>query len=641
MCGIAGVISDRRFDAPGVGRAMADALHHRGPDSAGVLSVASPNGAPAGVLAHTRLAVIDLSDDAAQPFLSEDGQVALVFNGEIYEFRALRRRLEAKGFVFRSQSDTEVILATYLIEGIEGLHAIDGMFAFAIWDQRGGDLIVARDRAGKKPVYWTKIEGGGIAFASEAKALRAVPGFDLDLNPSALPEYLTFGYVPTPRTIFRGVRRLPPASLLRFRIGGEPSIARYERVGSLDPLRVSVQEAKQLVREAVGRAVARRLVADVPVGAFLSGGIDSSVVVAEMAARSSKVRTFAVGFDDDSTYDETRYARAVAQQFGTEHTELRLRPNAEEMFDRLLYHHDEPYGDSSALAVHAISAATREHVTVVLTGDGGDEVFAGYTRFQGGLLQGWLPSLVGRGARRVLRRMPEPRGYKNPLALARRFVEHSGRSADEQLLAWNAYFAGPNLGALLRPDVFSELDPWLPITRQARLLNEAREAGYDRLGQILRHNFETYLLDDLLVKTDRMTMAVGLEARSPFLDSELVNLAFRLPSDMKLRRGQLKWILREAYRGVLGPEVLDRKKHGFGVPVSRWWSGPLEALVQELLGGSARLHEYLRAEAVAKLLEEHRSGARDHGQRIFALVQLELFLRGRGLSPLASAASST
>jgi asparagine synthase (glutamine-hydrolysing) len=244
-------------------------------------------------------------------------------------------------------------------------------------------------------------------------------------------------------------------------------------------------------------------------------------------------------------------------------------------------------------------------------------------------MQSFLPSAAARGLRAVLERAPEPRGYKNPVALARRFVEHAERSPDEQLLAWNAYFAGPRLARVLRRDVYgADFDPWSTVQAQADLLASARRAGRDRLGQILVHNLHTYLLDDLLVKADRMTMAVGLEARSPFLDSALVELAFRLPSELKMRHGRLKWLLREAYRGVLGPEVLDRQKHGFGVPLGRWWSGPLRPLVGELLEGDARLHAYLEASEVRALVREHLAGHRDHGQRIFALVQLELFLRG-------------
>lgn len=629
MCGIAGVLG-RLEDPEQVGAEMARRLRHRGPDASGV-SVLGPSGAARGVFAHTRLAVIDLSEAAAQPFLHAETGVQLVFNGEIYGFEALRSEQAKAGFLHRSRSDTEVVIAQYILHGERGLDAIDGMFALALWDPRTEQLILARDRMGKKPLYWAHLPGGGLAFASEAKALGAVPGVSLELEPAHLPEYLCFGYVGTPRSIFRGIQRLPAASRMRFREGRAPHFERFWSLEAetLQPLELSVDEAKRRTKEVVARAVRRRMVADVPLGAFLSGGVDSSVVVAEMAAASSRpVRTFSVGFDDDASFDETQYARGVAQQFGTDHTELRVRPDAERMFERLAWHHDEPYGDSSALAVHAVAEATRHHVTVVLTGDGGDEVFGGYTRFHGGLVQGRVPGPLGRLGRAALERLPEPRGYKNPLSLGRRFVEHAGRSRDEQLLAWNSFFVGPRLGRLMRSEVVGpEFQPWSVLCPQLDLLAAARSAGRDRLDQILLHNLRTYLLDDLLVKTDRMTMAVSLEARSPFLDRELVEFAFRLPSQLKIRGSSLKWILREAYRGLLGPEVLDRKKHGFGVPLAKWWSGPLKPLAEELLGTGARCASYLEPKEVRALLDEHFSARRDHGQRIFALVQLELFLR--------------
>lgn len=382
-------------------------------------------------------------------------------------------------------------------------------------------------------------------------------------------------------------------------------------------------------------AVRRRLISDVPLGAFLSGGIDSSIVVAEMAgATGSPVRTFTVGFSADRTYDERADARLIARIFGTEHTEITLDDLPRHDLESLLYFHDEPYGDSSALAQYAVARATRQHVKVVLTGDGGDEVFAGYTRFRGGLLAGLAPPRLARLLHHALALGPEPRSYKNPLSLGRRFFEHAERTGDEQLLAFNSYFAGPCLRALLRQDRFGdEFDPWKVFAAQAALLQSARVAGSDRLDQILRHNLATYLPDDLLVKADRMTMANALEARSPFLDTDLVEYAFRIPSWTKLRGGHLKWLLRAAYRDVLPASILDKRKHGFGVPVAAWWNGEMSGLVDDLLlAPSARAREFLAGEEIERLVAQHRQGRRDHGQRIFALLQLELWLRD-GLRP--------
>ncbi len=631
MCGISGVVFDPAYDPQGhlhIGRTMTERLRHRGPDAQGVMGL--PKGR--GVFAHTRLKVIDLSENAAQPFASEDRAQVLVFNGEIYNFAALAAELKTAGVSFRSSSDTEVILRLYQRYGADGLRRLDGMFAIALWDQRTEQLLLMRDRFGKKPLYWTRLPSGAVVFASEAKALFAHPQVPKELEPSHIPQYLLYGYVQTPRSIYRNIHRVPPSSMMTFQAHGAPRTQRY---WSLDqdlqsPRKMTIEEAKSAVRQAVGEAVERRLVSDVPLGAFLSGGIDSSIIVAEMARRSSKkVRTFAVGFSDDRTYDETPYAQKIADLFCTEHMKINVSFSPVDVLESLLYHHDEPYGDSSALAVHAVSKATRDHVTVVLTGDGGDELFAGYTRFRGGMLAGVLPPAISGLTHSVIERIPEPRGYKNPLSLFRRFVEHGRRSADEQLLAWNSHFVGATLKNLLRPEVFgADFDPWAPLAEQVQMLQLERSLGRDRLDQILRHNLQTYLLDDLLVKTDRMTMAVSLEARSPFLDTALAQLAFSLPSWQKLRYGQLKWLLREAYRDLIPADILDRQKHGFGVPLSAWFSGALRPMLADtLLASDAKVGQFLRLEAVRSFVDEHLSGQRDHGQAIFTLLQLELWLR--------------
>lgn len=629
MCGIGGVAFGPGLDDPvALGRGLCRTLRHRGPDAQGWAEL--PDGR--GLFAHTRLSIIDLSDHARQPFWSRDGRVALTFNGEIYDFGQLRADLEANGARFESRSDTEVILHQYLEHGVAGLDALDGMFALALYDRAEDRLVLMRDRMGKKPLYWTRTPAGALAFASEAKALAHVPGVALEPAAEHLPELLTFGYVGTPRTMYRGVHRLPAAHRLIATADAEPRLERYWQLPApTSGPAPSTAEALKAVREAIGDAVERRMVADVPLGAFLSGGVDSSVIVAEMARRMSQpVRTFCVGFEDDRTFDERVWANKIADRFSTDHTDLVVKASPSDLLEDLLWHHDEPYGDSSALAVFAVSRATREHVTVVLTGDGGDEVLAGYTRFLGGVMHDRVPGAASRAAHAVLSRLPEPKGYKNPVALARRFVEYADRSPDEQLLAWNSFFAGPRLQALLRPEVVgADFDPWPVMAPQVELLEAARAAGADRLDQILRHNLATYLLDDLLVKTDRMTMAVALEARSPFLDTRLVELCFGLPSELKIKQRELKWLLKEAYRGILPDDVLFRKKHGFGVPLGAWWNNDARALVDDLLmADGARYGDWLDRGQVRKLVDEHRAGHRDHGQRIFLLLQLELWLRG-------------
>lgn len=626
MCGIAGWVGPNAADEA-TGERMHRRLQHRGPDGSGVSVLPDARG----VFAHARLAIIDLSDRAAQPFASDNGRVVLTYNGEIYNFLELRAALEKRGYKFRSTSDTEVILAQYLEHGDDGLFALDGMFAFALYDADRDRLVLMRDRAGKKPLYWTRLPDGGLVFGSEVKALAECPRVTLEPDPAVVPELLAYGYVSTPRSAFAGVHKLPPASMLSM-TGDEIDVIRYWSLdrAAAETTPMSLEEAKFRIRQAVGAAVERRMIADVPLGAFLSGGVDSSIIVAEMAARSERVRTFAVGFEGDDTYDETKYARQIAEQFSTDHTELKVSPSPEGLLEKLLDHHDEPYGDSSALAVYAVSKATREHVTVALTGDGGDEVFAGYTRFLGGLVAGVVPASIAGGAFELLRRLPEPRGYKNPFTLARRFLEHGARHPDEQLLAWNAFFAGPALSRVLTRDI----DPWSVFEGQLEILRHEREAGREPLDRILRHNYATYLLDDLLVKTDRMTMAASLEARSPFLDTALVELAFRIPAKLKMRRGSLKWLLRETYRDVLPSEILDRQKHGFGVPMAKWWSGALRELVDDLLLATpTHGYDWLDRAELARIVAEHRDGQRDHGQRIFLLLQIELWLRRFAAQP--------
>ncbi|MFO0725583.1 MAG: asparagine synthase (glutamine-hydrolyzing) [Myxococcota bacterium] len=622
MCGIAGYLGPAEH-LGAIGEAMAKRLRHRGPD--GQRYHVLPEAA--GVLAHARLSIIDLSDRASQPFVSLDGTLSLTFNGEIYNYRELRAELLQAGVSLRTSSDTEVILELYRLHGAKAVERLNGMFAFAIWDSAKRELFLARDRVGKKPLYYAQ-DGERFAFASEVKAIFLAPGFQPEMELANLPEYLVFGYCGTPRSFFKGVQKLPPSCTLSLRAGQRPKLSRYYRFEDTYPRPIGIEDAKEAVRKAVGLAVERRLVADVPIGAFLSGGIDSAVVVAEMAARTGPVRTFTAGFTDDATYDERAPAREIAQRFSTQHTELVVSASGEDLFERLLDHHDEPYGDSSALAQFAVAEATREHLSVVLTGDGGDEAFAGYTRFLGGMAVRSFPGGAAPMLRKALRLAPEPRGYKSPVALLRRFLEHADKSPEQQLLAWNAYFVGDSLRELLRPEHFGGLDPWAVLDAQAAILRRGQDRGRDRLDRILHHNLETYLLDDLLIKADRMTMAVGLEARSPFLDTALLELCFSLPSDLKIRHGKLKWILREAYRGLVPDEVLDRKKHGFGVPVGRWWEGALAKMIDELLlSEHARVSEYLQPAAIRQLVTEHRSKQREHGQRIFALVQLELWLR--------------
>ena len=630
MSGIGGVVERAsRAELESIGRAMLPRLQHRGPDASGVCVLPGDRG----VFAHTQLRIFDPSDASAQPLRSSDRHVTLVFDGAIYNFRALRSALERDGVTLRSSLDTEVILEQYMRHGAAGLEALDGMFSLALWDRREQTLLLMRDRFGKKPLYYAETPNG-LLFGSNIAALDAHRAFRREVEPLNIPELLVFGYVATPRSAFKGVRRLPPATRLLYRSGERPKLERYWALPAPGraPITHDVEDAKRLVKDAIGAAVRKRLAADAPLGLLLSGGIDSSIVALEMSRHAEgRVKTFSVDFTDDPAYDETRYAAQIAARFDTDHTELRVRPNARALLEQALEHCDEPLGDVSTLAVFAAARAVREHVHVVLTGDGGDEIFAGYSRFQGAMVADYVPERVSRFLGSMLERVTPPRTDMPGLSMARRFTEHASRSSDEQLLAWGALFCGDPLRRLVRPDVFGDnFEPWTPMMPQVGILASARAEGADRLAQLLRHGLATHVLDALLVKIDRMSMAASVQVRCPFLDTDLIELGFSIPSGLKLRFGQLKWLLREAYRDELPASVLDRKKLGFGVPPAKWWSAEIEDLADDLLSSpSAKITAYLVPAEVARLIAEHRSGQRNHAARLFALLQLELWLRGQ------------
>jgi asparagine synthase (glutamine-hydrolysing) len=646
MCGICGFLSRGVPPSREALRAMAASLAHRGPDGEG-LHVDGPV-----ALGHRRLSIIDLSEAASEPMTNEDGTLWLVFNGEIYNFRELRRRLEGR-HRFRSQGDGETILHLYEEKGDAAVAELDGMFAFALWDSKKRRLLLARDRAGKKPLYYH--DGPRVfAFASEVKSLFAHRDVPHERDAEALPLFLTYGYVPTPGTFYRGIRSLPPAhSLVVTEAGAEPPRrywqARFRSGWSSngsDPARahtkaMSDAEAEERFRSLLQSAVERRLVADVPLGAFLSGGLDSSTVVALMArAAGGRVKTFTIGFAGHSEYDEREHAKVVAERFATDHTEFVVEPKALDLVDRLVYHHDGPFGDSSAVPTYLLSELTRSRVTVALNGDGGDEVFAGYLRLYGGALSERVPRVAFRAAARVIGLLPEPGDRRHPLRFAKRFAEAGSLPLLDRYLRWNAYFTS-DLPGLLRPELARGLDP-------ERLLASFR-AGYasghgSTLARLLQLNFETYLLDDLLVKMDRMSMAHGLEARSPFLDTAVVEFGASLPDRLRMRLGKGKILLRRAMRDILPESILGRGKLGFGAPLGAWFRSDLQGFVRErLLDRQGPLYAYLRPEAVEAVLARHGSARADLSAQIWALLTLESWLRQEkawGATPVTSSTSS-
>jgi asparagine synthase (glutamine-hydrolysing) len=625
MCGICGVLSRRGAAAPDVARAMSGALAHRGPDGEGH-HVDGPL-----ALGHRRLSIIDLSDAASEPMTNEDGTLWLVFNGEIYNFRELRRSLEGR-HRFRSHGDGEVILHLYEEKGDAAVAELDGMFAFALWDARSRRLLLARDRTGKKPLYYH--DGPRVfAFASEVKALLSHPDVPHQRDPNALPLYLTYGYVPTPGSFYAGIRGLPPAHTLVATESATGEPRRYWRAcfvgGSAARGAAGAPSsgafAEERFRSLLQSAVERRLVADVPLGAFLSGGLDSSTVVALMArAAAGRVKTFTIGFAGHPEYDERPHARQVAEHFATEHTEFVVEPKALDLVDRLVFHHDGPFGDSSAVPTYLLSELTRTRVTVALNGDGGDEVFAGYLRLYGGAVSERVPRSLFSAAAAVLGLIPEPSDRKHPLRFAKRFAEAGRLPLLERYLRWNAYFTD-DLPRLLRPEVGNGLD------RQALLASfkDGHDAGSgSTLARLLQLNFETYLVDDLLVKMDRMSMAHGLEARSPFLDTAVVEFGASLPDAERMRLGKGKLLLRRAMREILPAAILERGKMGFGAPLGAWFRSDLAGFVRERLADPmSPLYEYLRKEAVDEVLARHGSARADLSAQIWSLLTLESWLR--------------
>jgi asparagine synthase (glutamine-hydrolysing) len=620
MCGICGELT---FDgAPVVAEtivSMRDRLEHRGPDDQGVF-VSDDRRAGLG---FRRLAIIDVSPNANQPMANEDGTVRVAFNGEIYDFQALRARLVRNGHQFRSQSDTEVLVHLYEDVGPKFVEEIDGMFAIAIWDARAKRLVLARDRAGKKPLYVYQ-DRRRLVFGSEIKAIFAHPGVRIEMDETQIPSYLTYGYVPHPATFYRGITQVDPASIVVADEHGRMETRRYWQLQFPDAggeLRVDRDTARERVRELVEGAVSRRLVSDVPLGAFLSGGIDSTIVVGVMSRlMNAPVKTFTIGFEDAPAFDETAAARQIAERFHTEHTEFRVKPSAVDLIDKLVWHHDGPFGDSSAIPTFLVSQLTRQHVTVVLTGDGGDELFAGYLRFQAALAADRVPWFVKPLAEAGLSLLPDAPHERHLLARARRFAKFMHLPLVERLVRWNSIFQD-DLPALLEKGRAVD-----PIAHLSSAVETSRHAA--PLNRLLAVNYASYLPDDLLIKADRCSMANSLEARCPLLDTALTEYAASLPGEFKLDGRRTKAILRDAFADLIPPDIDRRPKTGFGVPLDAWFRGELAEYVRDtLLAPSAASRAYLKPAAVQALVDAHQQGRANVGHRLWTLVCFERWLK--------------
>lgn len=562
MCGICGIVDLRANVDPDLVARMRDTLRHRGPDDAGLYL--SPD-RTAG-LGHRRLSIIDLSEAGRQPMSNEDGSVWVTFNGEIYNFQELRGDLEKRGHRFRSRCDTEVIVHLYEDYGSAFPKYLEGMFALGVWDAPRRTLLLVRDRMGKKPLYY-RTDGQRISFASELKALLADPAMPRRIDPQALSDYLTFQYVPSPRTIFSGIEKLPPASILSFQ-GGRITVEKY---WSLDPERGrTVGEEtfyEQRLLELLDRSVRKRLVSDVPLGVFLSGGLDSSTLVAVMSSvAGGRVKTFSVGFREEA-YDELPFADRVAKAFATDHHRIVLEPaSAVDLIPKIAEQFDEPLADQAAVPTYLMSEAARKVVTVCLSGEGGDEIFAGYPRYEAALQHHQILDRLSLGEKDL-----EP-DLEPPLAPPLSAYVRTLCGFDSREKQW-----------VLDPDILAAARSQSSADYPHMQASYERHRGLDYLTRLQMLDIETYLPDDLLVKVDRSSMLASLEVRAPMLDPELVSFALALPRSLKVRAGIQKFLLRRVMKGRLPSEILWRPKMGFSIPLAHWFRGDLLDCARDLL----------------------------------------------------------
>jgi asparagine synthase (glutamine-hydrolysing) len=619
MCGIAGYVAPKGVDE-GILTRMTDAVRHRGPDAAGYhISADKVVG-----FGHRRLSIIDVAA-GHQPMCNEDGSVWIIFNGEIYNFAELRPALEAKGHQFRTHSDTEVIIHAYEEYGPRCVEQFNGMFAFAIYDSKARRIFLARDRFGKKPLHYA-VTSGDFLFGSELKSLLAHPTIRREIDLDALATYLMREHVPAPLTIFKRVRKLPPAHWMIYDLDQrELKIERYWRMSIAPDLKIGEREAADLLLTELRAAVQRRLVSEVPLGVFLSGGIDSSGVAALMAetVSSGKLKTFNIAFTEKS-YDESSYARRVAKLLGSDHYEetfsagqmLEVLPECVEFLD-------EPFADPSVLPTYMLSRFTRKHVTVALGGDGGDELFAGYPSFVASRYAKWFeraPSPVQAMVQFAAKRMPVSTKNFSPDFVVRQFLKGVSYPEPLRTQVWLGAFGPVDLPKLM-PGVAH--DPFQEFRAQARVFEKA---PMEVINDLTAHYAETYMADGILVKVDRASMACSLETRAPILDVRVAELAGRLPPGLKLRGRTTKWILKKALEGKLPDDILHRPKKGFGIPIAGWLREGLAPMARDLLAPKKLRKEGLfDPQFVNTLLEEHQNGFRNHRKPLWTLLMFEMW----------------
>jgi asparagine synthase (glutamine-hydrolysing) len=621
MCGIHGYLALNGAPAPdrGLLDRMGDLTVHRGPDEAGTYA-ADPV-----LLGMRRLSIIDLAG-GHQPIANEDETIQVVCNGEIYNFRELRAELEERGHRFRTRSDTEVLVHLYEEHGDDFVNRLNGMFGFALWDERRRRLLVARDPIGIKPLYYS-LDDRRLAFASEAKALFELDDLEPELDHAALHAYLTYGYVPAPRSMFRGIAKLPVASMLVCE-DGKVEVRRYWEMPAQESGR-SDRDWIDATREALEGAVKRQMVSDVPLGGFLSGGIDSSSIVAFMAKNSSApVKTYSIGFEGSQAegyYNELPYAKQIADMFGTDHREIVVKPDVAKLLPRLLWHMDEPIADTAFVTTYLVSEFARKDVTVILSGVGGDELFGGYRRYLGAYYDkytAFVPRWMKRSVLAPLaRHLPADR--HSPLLNLSRHVRtyllSQAYDFEDRYRYYMQVFKPETIDRLLEAPVPAE---------DALQAAFARAKDGDPLYRLFQVDYETQLPDDLLMLTDKMTMATSLECRVPLLDLELVDLGARMPGHLKAKGRVLKHVLKEALKDTLPPEILHRKKRGFGAPMGAWLKRELSGLLGSVLSrDSIESRGLFSADAIGETIAKHNANKEDHTDHLLALMNLELWCR--------------
>lgn len=615
MCGISGKL---HFDcttpvSESLIRGMTKAIAHRGPDDEGI-HVKGPVG-----LGHRRLSIIDLSPAGHQPMSNRAGNIWITFNGEIYNFQSLRKELERDGVSFRSHSDTEVILALYEKFGIDCIAHLRGMFAFAIWDERLNRLFLVRDRLGKKPLKYA-ITSNGITFASELKAILKDPDVPRDIDETAIHHFLSLQHVPSPRTGFRGIQKLPPAHYLMWE-KGKTTLKQYWTLDFSQKLSHTEDEWIELVRNEIKTAVQLRMISDVPLGVFLSGGIDSSIITTLMAQASSKpIKTFSIIFDEKK-HDESPYIQKIVQQLGTEHQQWIIKPDARKELEQLVEQYEEPYADPAALPTYCMSREVKKEVTVVLNGDGGDENFAGYRAYAAYVwdkkfFHQW-PQWIRKSAARLT-----PKSFDR----MDRFFAHPDRSPEERWLQYVCFFTEDERSELYTPERREQFQNESTSKHLANYFNASH--SNDALDRVLFTDTSTHLPDNLLTKVDMATMAFGVESRSPFLDHRFMELAASMPSHLKLRGTQGKFILKKAFSKEIPHDILHRPKKGFDLPLDEWFRTELNSYAHDvLLSPKAMQRGWFQKEKLEKLFKQHTQGERDYGRQLWTLLMLELWFQ--------------